>query len=247
MYRRRRRYSRRSAASRRRRIKMRSLYNPKNSSNSKVFQTMLSFGGGLYPDVRTRILYSNALTLLPHGNERNTRYENVVNVGGIKLQGMVANLAEYPIIMNLAIVHPRSLTPTTQDISATQFFRDYGPSRATNFGTNLNCIQMTTNPINTDMYTVLWRKRKLIPNAKLGDTNPFDNQSKSSYIFINKYIPIKRQLRFENDSSQDPEDGHLILVMWYDALLDPADTAASTEGKLRCQFRNLLYFREGRR
>lgn len=245
----RRRYSyRKRSASRRRRSKIRMLYNPKGSSNSKVVQKFPSFGGGTFPNMRTRILYSNALTLIPHGDERNNREHNVVNVNGIRIQAQLANLEEIPILCNIAIVHPRSALSTLTEVTSTNFFRDYGSKRQDNFGTNLNSIQMSMNPINTDIYTVLYRKRFVLPNAKLSESGvAFDNQSKSSYTFWDKYIPIKRQLRFADSTTQNPDDGHLILVCWFDELLNPADTDASTGGVVRAQWRELLYFREGRR
>lgn len=254
VYSRRRRYSRRRKAWWKVRAR-RSIYDKIGTSNSKVHQEIITYGAS--GTLTTRTLYSQPITKIQSGlSARDARDQNVINLAGFHMQFQVANIQDTPVCMRMAIVQGRSSAPSNETIDGGDFFRGFGDSRAENFvqTTDTGPISLTymNNPINMEKYTLLWSYKMLLPNAVIASAESnnvfpgaFEGRYKKSYKTINKYVPIRRQLRFENTGKDFPSDGHLFLICWCDRFLEQENSAHVSA--LRWQGRVHAYFREGRR
>lgn len=251
MYRRRR---RRSAWKRRARSQV---FDRIGQSSSKVNQKIVTFSQPAAEPLQTRDLFSTPLTDITYNstNVRTERENNVINLTGFHLQMELANIQDVPICVRMAIIHPRSELSNSLNVINTNFFRGYGTSRGENFiASNSGPISLTymNNPINPDEHTILWSYKCLLPNAVIEDTavegtypDAFEGRFKKSYKTINKFIPLRRQIRYENSSLSTPSDGHLFLVVWVERFLELENSARVKA--LRYQCRVHRYFREGRR
>lgn len=200
-----------------------------------------------------RTLYYAACSTIEHGEGTEKRMRNVVNVRGLRLTMAVQNVHRAPLCVNIAIIHPK-MGSNASAVPENNFFRDHGNSRATNFNTDFNSIQFNNAHINSDLYAVLWKTKFILVNpvADLDETAPgpppqydgaYYSNKHNSYKTFDKWIPLKRQIRFETDSAADPVDGHVFVVMWIDSLISDVGTAAYGP-VLRSTGRTLLYFRE---
>lgn len=254
----RRRYRRRRSAWRAR--ARRQVFDRVGTSNCKVNSDDITFGkAGVIKQLDTRKLHSQAITNIPFGGTRATRENNVINLRGFKLEMAMSNTTRDPVCVNMAILHFRSQDPNVLTIPTGDFFRSYGDSRGTDFVASAtgapNSLEYMNQPINTDLYTILWKSKCLIPNAIINETEEpassgifpfaFEGQYKKSYKTIQKYIPLKRQLRYDTDSATAPTDGHLFLTVWCDRLLEGPATAGTNSVRFQC--RVIRFFREGRR
>ncbi|WP_146196992.1 hypothetical protein [Achromobacter pulmonis] len=162
------------------------------------------------------------------------------------------NQIDYPIVVNCAIIKPRQGAGSA--VSVDGFFREYGgPSRDVNFSTALSHIELVNNPINTDKYYVLWRRRfglAALQNQRgitgvnvVNNTNCRVEQGKS-YKFVNKYFRLKRGIRYNDDTNTEAEQ-KVFFVFWADRLGIPAGEAAF-DPVFTTQSKNVTFFREPR-
>lgn len=186
----------------------------------------------------TRTLYQEDLTNIPKGTTADQREYDVVNVRGWKMQINVESLRTVPIQINFAVLGRKNGAIAT----TLEFFRGYGDDRSVDFSTTLNFLKLMQSPINTDHYEVLHRW-----NVKLGALQNFSGgtaEAKHGVTAkeINKYIPFKRQLRYDN-TGNDPEAHNMLLVYWADVEYN-AGSSTATANSFNIQIRNVAYFRD---
>lgn len=152
-------------------------------------------------------------------NKINRRQRQLINIRGFLVNMSFKNNGALPIMINVAIVAPRN---NNSDVfSGDGFFRDYNESRDVNFSTTLSAMQLCNLPISTDKYTILFRK-KLTVAANQGVPTAINTTSPVNTATLRKYLPFKRQIRFNDDTGKTSEN-KVFLIWW-------ADTFQATPG-----------------
>lgn len=186
----------------------------------------------------SRTLYSEQLIEIPQGQDLDQREQHAIKVSGFKICMEIRNLANMPLYCNFAILSPKE----TSTISTADFFRrTAGNSRAEDFDTTLSANEMHCSGINTDKYTVLWHKRRsLVALASGGNTVSLTGKS---WMNLNFYKKIQRQVRFDSSTATSPTNGKVFFVYWFDLFgalgASPALTSVATVSlKTVCYFRD---------
>lgn len=195
----------------------------------------------------TRDLYSDDLIKIGKKlnastgpSEINQRERDVANVRGVKICWEVMNVLDVPVYMNWAIVTPKN--DLTTSISKIDWFRDYSVKREQSFDSTLTSNEMHCLPINADRYIVHSHQRtRLAP--KNGNTSALYNVGGQNIRTIMKYIPVKRQFRFDGNSTEEPSGRQLFLVWWFDEFLS-ASGHVTVPNAVQCNRREICYFRE---
>jgi len=152
------------------------------------------------------------LTDIPRSttDEINARTRSSCFFSGVSWKCHMFNDEKRPNKIHFAVVSMvRGKDPTS---IGDGFFRSYSTSRDVNFGTTLDPIQYDY-PINTDKLIVHARwSYTLAPlqDYNLGQTEEVGPQS---YRQAKRWLPVKRNLRFNDDSDDDCETP-VFLVWW---------------------------------
>lgn len=187
----------------------------------------------------TRTLYQDIMTNISKGTAASQRYGDKVNIKGWRLHMHFQSLNNVSNqVINVAIITPKAgLTLATGE-----FFRGYSSDRASAFGTALDFIRLTETPINADQYNVLHRWRfRLGHKVNNGGTSEITDKS-NSYKDIKKWIPFKRQLRYERDDSVVESDP-VFLVYWSDIEYSTSGGSVVTSA-FQCQYRFITFFND---
>lgn len=170
----------------------------------------------------TRTLYSNDLTAILKAGSTNPvqrRQRDMINLRGFKINircGSLGGINE-SLLLHAAVIHDKGRADagltTVDPISSVDFFRGNGNSRAIDFSsTNLASSEFNNLAINSDLYVVLHRETKKIQRL---DINSPRNES---YVEMDMWVPIKRQVRYDNETDATNEefatDGRCFLVWW---------------------------------
>lgn len=194
-----------------------------------------------------RTLYSRDVSDISEGLGENQRNRDIANVRGFKICMELRNIHTDPIYVNIAVLSPKA----GADISPTLFFRGHGDGRGVNFDDNtLKSVDFHCRPINVDRFTLLSHTRlKLGSNTNLNSS--WNDGTKSSYRNFNKYVALKRQLRYNalSTAAQNP----VFLVWWCDgwshdsaAEIPPGDPVEEPVEILNLQLRVVTYFRDSK-
>jgi len=164
------------------------------------------------------------------------RQRDVVNLRGFNICMTFRNKLNVPLMFNVCVLHDRRQAGIASALANGDFFRGNGTERAVTFDAALGGIDLYCKKLNTDRFIVLKRKKfavagRLIQDYTYGDMKNWRN--------LNMWIPIRRQLRFEQDRCQTP----IILVWWFDAP-DTAPLAGATPDAVETSVRSVTYFRE---
>lgn len=191
-----------------------------------------------YDTLGTRALKQMNITALAKTstNDINERQRDLVEFIGAKICMEMRNELTDPLNVNVAVIHPKK----AQTVSANGFFRGYGNARSVDFSTVLSSNDMHCLPINADEYTILRHKRFTLAAAP-GSTKYADNVG-ASFAKVQFYVKLKRQIRYENNSSLAVE-GNVYLVWWCDKILMDASSPA-VAGALPYDVKIYKYFKE---
>lgn len=145
-------------------------------------------------------------------NAINARQRGMIDCIGFDLRLYLQNSSSSAMVFNMAVVAPRNQNSTIPD----GFFRGYGADREQDFPAAATAESSLLNltPLNADDMNILWRGQiTLGPNfdATAASTN-FD-RSRPNYKVIKKWIPIYRQIRYDNTSAVSCEDP-IFLCVW---------------------------------
>lgn len=154
----------------------------------------------------SRTLYNYDLCTIPKGGTADEREYDVCNIKGFKIDMLTQNNNAGVGYLNLAICINKdnsAAVPTT-----TEFFRAYGDDRSQDFANALTDVEFIKTPINADKITVLHRWTIKLNGTAADTGKPIDSN-------FSKYVPFKRQLRFDNAASI-PENDHPYMVYWYE-------------------------------
>jgi len=135
-------------------------------------------------------------------------------------------------MMNVAVISPKAELASSSSVPVGDFFRNpTGGDRGMDFGdVALESLDYYCTPINTDKYTIHKRTKFM-----LGPSGSTEGHKEK---FIDFYVPLKRQIRYESGSSF-PEGRNLYLVWWFNA--SDGGTPASS---VRFSYRVTRYFKE---
>lgn len=156
----------------------------------------------------TRTVYDLDITNISPGSAIDNRDRGLINLRGWKMRVNWVNISDDELVLNYAIISPK----TANAVSSAGFLRTYNQSRDADINTILPGIVMAYNPISTDKWNVILHRRHwLLPGASGGDVN---SQRGSNYFFLNKYISLKRQVRFNDDTTDNAESGRCFFIWW---------------------------------
>lgn len=208
-----------------------------------IAATAVSPGDRLQNDT----LYKIACIDIAQGTAPDERSRRMVNLRGIQITSAFHidpdvegnwNTEERPVFLHAALVHVKNHT-IASSFSETDFFRNYGASKSTDFS-SANWFQKTFNPLNSDALHVYfhkhWKLEKTSDRSSAG--------TKYKQIFFRKYVPIKRQIRFEGDAANTAHD-NLFYLQWY-TYADSTGGAIHTSGVLLHSYQVIQHFREPR-
>lgn len=170
----------------------------------------------------TRSLYLNNVMDIERGSALNKRERDMIHVKGFKLCMEVKSNTATVSSGNELLFNYALLCPKSNGVETAKFFRHSdGDTRNQDFSTNLNSTEFHCLPINNDKYHVLMH-RKLRLGDSLNDVN-------SSYRFIQQYIPINRQFRYEEGGAGKTVNyDQIFLVYWADIGMKTASSAVVT-------------------
>ena len=149
----------------------------------------------------------------------NTRHRDVIYLAGFKINCSVRNnraVAEgNEIYFNIALV---SNKPGNSAVSELDLFTSYkGTTRAYNFtNENYTSFERHTAPINSDNYVCHWHERFLVGPATTSSivgTGGSLVQAVNKTFELRRFIPIKRQIRFDSESATSSEP-KFALIFW---------------------------------
>lgn len=196
--------------------------------------------------LNSRTLYISNLLLIDdvqtgvYDELPNERQRLVTNIRGVKIRAGFENLNNTnPCCVNLALVTWRDQSDIGQP---TGFLRSWDTTRSKDMGANLSSIEVNTNPINTDLIHVHWRKKFYLSPTTA------DNKGGSkprTQVYWETYTPIKRQVRYGTQGNNTPDNTNLILVFWWDRLMDGNPTQPKT-AEVNSLVNTVTFFREPR-
>lgn len=167
----------------------------------------------------------------------NTRIRNMVYFGGIRWRQYWRNTTENPMIVRWAVVSPKSNSSST---IPSGFFKAYDNSRDQDFSSSMSSLEKTTFPISRDKLVVHYEGKEYLGGGNGTITTFFERDGKN-ICTLDKYFPIKRQVRFNDDADQACEDK--VFVLWWATPHEQSTTTVGTD-LLRSQTSIVSYFRE---
>lgn len=162
---------------------------------------------------------SDNILAISQGTALNERSRRVVNLRGIKIMARVTSWSAQwstdgldlttPIYFHMALVHPKN-TPGSTVIGDTDIFRSYNSQRGQDFATIGNVPPKNVvifNPLNADKFDVYFHKK-----WKFG-RSASDTDRRVERLF-QKYVPIKRQIRYAGTNGTDAESALRVIYWW---------------------------------
>ena len=258
-------YSKRSKSRRASKVRARREFGERvGTSNCKQFNQV-----NAESQMKARTLYGQRVDSIPMQTqflkERNTRSRNVINYRGVKLCirfSSKTNVADGSrnggkIGLNVALVVPKNdATDSTDPVNDPAqlmhgFFRSNqnNGERAMAFpgtGGVWDMLPTTTHcqPLNTDKLAVVSHMRKIITTPPGGSNAATFNPWGTDW-FINKYIKVNRQLRFnaEDDTSANTYSTSPMWLLWWCDDFDNGKSNQPNYDIVNVQMDTTAYFR----
>lgn len=203
--------------------------------------------------VDTRVLYSRDITWIAKtiNNEIDQRQRDLINLRGFKIEYALRseNPATRPVYVHMAVLAHASNTSVPSDqqdncVDTENFFRGSGAARAINFTTGLSGIQLNKLNINQDIYSVL-RRWTIRLETRRAETGSIRNSSVQSDRTGKKYIPVRRQVRYDEPSTNDVATaGRMFLVWWAEYVAGMPANGLATTGAVNADWHVVTYFNE---
>ena len=195
---------------------------------------------------QTRELDRYNLTNILSGGEINQRADDMIYMGGYKIRMQIRNPRSEPMMMHVAVVAPREYAGSSGSADArVDFFRDVNGTRGLDFSEQLPSMQLHSRGINTDRYHVFFHKRYTLgPDASgTPQDGGYEAYTQKNWRYINQWVPIKRQIRYEGDAASDCVNT-IYMFTWSDIFVDEAGQTPrqSFEG----QYEVIAFFKNSR-
>lgn len=162
------------------------------------------------------------------------RARGLCYISGFKLNIIYQNKRATPVILRWAVVHPKG----GQSFSTAGFFRAWGTSRDLDFGGATTCIQANNLPISSDRFHVLAQGKKQL-NA-VNNPNVWNEQRGGNHFFLRRWIRLKRQIRYNDDSTEDAES-RIYFCYWVNNIIG---TVSQSADSFEVQSEIVTYFRD---
>lgn len=169
----------------------------------------------------------------------NQRERDLIYLSGIKIcltvWNNLSNVAGNELYFNVALVSAKN----QRTIGATDFFRCYtGAKRGMDFtDSTLTPHERHCLPINADEHVVHWHQRMV-----LGTGSAASQPIAPRPLEITKYVPIKRQIRFESGTSGGAIT--LFRVVWWVGRVGATAALASEANAVAIDHKFVTHFRE---
>jgi len=193
--------------------------------------------------LKQRSLESAPLLNIPRqttADEINYREGHKIDLAGIKIHFRLINtLPDTLLTVNLAVLAPYA---RGQLVDINDFFRNNDSTLARDFSISMNNMEMSTLPINTDLYHVLMHKRFRVSGTAdvvTAGTRRFAVAYRN-HLDFEHWLPIKRQVRFQDDLCLNS----LWFVWWLDGFGNPINVAASTSTDYPLSLKTIAYYRD---
>lgn len=213
---------------------------PPGSTSSK--SSLINNSTGVVRNSRT--LYTLDLTAVQQGVNINQRLRQHAKISGWKICMEITSTQSRPLYFNWAVISPKATGQSGGNTpDPTNFFRNNTDARSMDFSNARSALEFHCCPINSDDYTILKHKRFILTTTG-APASVWNRQYGTSFINIDRYIPLKRQTRYLPGESTTATDGRVFLVYWYDpwGFASGTGSAAVANESLRV----ITYFREPR-
>lgn len=232
-------------AAKRRMFSPRQIGLPRGATTSRSYTTTNNITKSSF---NSKILYVNRnLCRIPEAlnNTRiNERSGEMIFLSGIKLCMQYRCNTNRPLTCNLAVLTPREGRFVDDTNEGNSFFRNHaGAARAVNFSSLLSGNEMHCLPINPDRFIIHWHYRFTL--GKTVTSGQYNLPSDRNYINIHKWIPIKRQIRFEGSAASAENQRLPQLFFWCNEFMDDSGSGGETNAVTYME-RSVAYFRNSR-
>ena len=209
-------------------------HRPKRPPKTDVLRN----AGSVAKDSRT--LHNYSLTDIAEGTNQNERETLLANITGWSVQMSFKNNNEVALHLTVAVVSPKYFNQGVQAIE-TEWLRQWGDDRAQDFSTARDSLELMRTPINADKWNILHRwDFKLGPRE--GSTTNKNLIKQPTEMTFKKWIPMKRQFRYETASST--VEAHPVYFVYWCDLSFAAPTSLPISNALQIEERVLTYFRD---
>ncbi len=158
------------------------------------------------------------MTTVSQGQDISQRERALVNCRGFKICMEFRNNTDTPLYLNCAVISPKEQSVAT-DLN-TDFFRNH----LTTLNSNVRSLDFDTASLtaqdrhcfalNSDQFTILRHKRYRLGPVRSGMSYEAGNEK--SYLNLNWYVPLKRQLRYNAVGTAALESGGCLFILWAD-------------------------------
>ncbi|QUS52614.1 capsid protein [Mute swan feces associated circular virus 13] len=203
-----------------------------------------------------KTLHAVPLVKIPYSDTddvMNSRQGRLVDVTGVKWRCWISlknNLIESskiwdtPIQVRWALINPRENTGETTDVTTgTNFFVSDSPGAddATDFPAAENCFRYMNRKINTRRYGVLQEGSFLLSNDPSSTTTRVTPRSRK---FLTLYVPIKRQMKWGDNSTATYPNANIFFVYWFVAQGDKGTAKVyAADPPFDFTYEHVTYFR----
>lgn len=140
----------------------------------------------------------------------NARDRGAAFISGIRIKQCWLNKAPNSIMVRWALISPKNNTVSSLTAG---FFRAYESSRDADFSSVRSTIEKQTFPINRDKYRVFYEGKMYLGSSTVTAQTRVIDRDRSNMGCMDRWFPINRQVRYNDDSNQDCED-KIFFVWW---------------------------------
>lgn len=166
----------------------------------------------------------------------NKRIRNMVYLSGFRWRQQWRSEWTSPALIRWAIV---SSNINTAPGIGNGMFKSYNDSRDQDFSDSMSTLEKQSFPLSRDKLRVYYEGKLFLPQE--GNSTVYTEREGHNWVGIDKYFPIKRMVRFNDDSTQDCEDK--VFAIWW-ATPYFGDTTVSVSSLITTQTSCIAYFRE---
>lgn len=164
--------------------------------------------------IATYNLYSQNITEITKGDNINQRSRNAIDISGFKICAELKNHSNTPMYVNVAVVQQKNSSVAIES----GFFRGHTGERGDDFYDVTHTSNwMHCTSINPDKLKILCHMRFLLAGNFDSSSGPIEelfSSARSNYKRFERWIPLKRRITYDNNSTNIPTDSNVKLVYW---------------------------------
>lgn len=196
-------------------------------------------------------LYSRDISAVPlSSSNRNTREYFEIALQGVLIDVQLHNNDSAPHLVRMWVISHRGddtlSSPLDQEnspVPTENFYKGQQGNRSVDYnGVSRGFTNHSTHTINTDVWNVLW-STKFMLSSNGDNVNGYGDNTFPNYKLVKKYIPIKRNLTYDNDSPVSVATAGRIFFVFDHVSMQK--TASGTEGaNMKFGFKAQMFFRD---